>query len=401
MPDFTGKRVGQYVVIRKIGEGGMGQVYLAQQESIGREVAIKFIVDRAANIAEFAERFEREAKICASLNHAHIIKVFDYGRAPNVAAAYIVMEYLKGGSLADIIYSKRPLPLTRVVELFEQIASALDYAHSKNIIHRDLKPLNVLIDEGRNAYISDFGLAKLRTASSLTNTGATIGTAAYMSPEQWKGKLALDERADIYSLGIMLFEMITGQLPFDAETMENMLYLHLFEPLPQINNVRADVPQAVQQVIEHATMKERNQRTSSCRDILSELKKALAPTLPNSQIVKNKPIAYEVKPELKMPEKVIYVDPDVVQLYDDGDRCWPVGVPESYHNLTKLMATSYRSHAFLAKLDVAIQEWQAASHAAGTDKVRIAFSAKKQADVMKMTMAFGTPGIAEVYLDGE
>jgi len=285
MTDFTGKRVGQYQVIRKIGEGGMGQVYLARQESIGREVAIKFIVDRAANIAEFAERFEREVKICASLNHAHIIKVFDYGRAPNVAAAYIVMEYLKGGSLADIIHSKRPLPLTTVVELFEQIASALDYAHSKDIIHRDLKPLNVLIDEGRNAYISDFGLAKLRTASSLTNTGAMMGTAAYMSPEQWKGKPPLDQRADIYSLGIMLFEMITGQLPFDAETMENMLYLHLFEPLPQINKVRTDVPPAVQQVIENATAKDRNQRTSSCRDILSELKKALAPISPISQAI--------------------------------------------------------------------------------------------------------------------
>ena len=350
MTNFIGKRVGQYQVTRKIGEGGMGQVYIAHQESIGRDVAVKFIIDQAANVTEFADRFEREVKICASLNHAHIIKVFDYGRAPNVAAAYIVMEYLKGGTLADVIRNKSPLPLTTVIELFEQIASALDYAHSKGIIHRDLKPLNVLIDEGKNAYISDFGLAKLRTASSLTNTGMIMGTAAYMSPEQWKGKQPLDERADIYSLGIMLFEMITGRLPFEAETIESMLYLHLFEPIPQINDLRSDIPQAVQQVIDRATAKDRNQRTSSCRDIVSALRNALVPALHISQMIES-----EITSETEQDFGI-----DVEEAYEDAMENF-VPTP-TYEQLTQIMERSVlgNNRPLLDKIDFANKAWAAA-----------------------------------------
>jgi serine/threonine-protein kinase len=223
MTDFTGQQVGQYHLLRKLGEGGMGQVYLARQEVMGREVAIKFVVDRAASIPEFVERFEREVRVCASLNHAHIIKVFDYNKARNRAAGYLVMEYLKGGSLTDLIRKKNPLPLDIVTRLLEQIASALDYAHGKGIIHRDLKPLNVLLDEGGNAYISDFGLAKLKSASTLTQTGTAMGTPYYMPPEEWKGKPALDHRADIYSLGVILFEMLTGCVPFDAESSASII----------------------------------------------------------------------------------------------------------------------------------------------------------------------------------
>jgi len=252
----------------------MGQVYRARQESMDRDVAIKLIVDRAANIEEFAIRFEREVKLCASLNHAHIIKVFDYGRSKNQAAAYLVMEYLKGGNLANLIRKKHSLPLETVAKLLEQMASALDYAHQKGIVHRDLKPLNVLLDEAGNAYLSDFGLAKLRSASTLTQTGTTMGTAAYMSPEQWKGNPTLDHRADIYALGIMLFEMLTRCVPFEADSAA-LMYMHLEKPIPAVRSFRPNLPLDVQAVLEKATAKIREKRFQSANALSMAFREAI------------------------------------------------------------------------------------------------------------------------------
>ena len=208
----------------------------------------------------------------------------------------------------------------------------------------------MLIDEGENAYISDFGLAKLRTASSLTNTGMIMGTAAYMSPEQWKGKQPLDERADIYSLGIMLFEMITGRLPFEADTIESMLYLHLFEPIPQINDLRSDIPQTVQQVIDRATAKEHDQRTSSCHDIVSGLKNALVPALHISQMIEN-----EIIPETEQDFGI-----DVDEAYEEAMEKF-VPTPH-YEALTQIMerATLGNNRALLNKIDFANKAWAAA-----------------------------------------
>ena len=259
MTDLVGQQLGQYHVLAPLGEGGMGAVYRAHQPSIGRDVAIKVIAGRFSAQGDFTARFTREVRLSASLSHAHIIKVFDYGRDTALAIDYFVMELLTGGSLAGLL-QRGPLTLDQTTRVIDEVASALDYAHQKNVIHRDLKPLNVLLDEAANAILSDFGLAKLIAESSgLTRTGMAVGTWSYMSPEQWRGEV-LDGRVDVYALGAMLFEMLAGRQPFQAETAETMLYKHLFEPPPAITTLRPDLPQSLDRLIARALAKNRDDR---------------------------------------------------------------------------------------------------------------------------------------------
>ncbi len=207
MAGLIGQRLGQYEIVALLGRGGMATVYRARQLNIKREVAIKVIRADLAETADFIKRFEREAETIASLRHPYILKLFDYGEFGDTV--YLVMELVSGGSLAELI-SKGPLPVATASRLLEQIASALDYSHERGIIHRDLKPQNVLLDEQNNPILTDFGIAKiLSQTTSLTQSGMAMGTPSYMAPEQWMGK-ALDSRADIYALGIMLFEMLAS-----------------------------------------------------------------------------------------------------------------------------------------------------------------------------------------------
>src|SRR5579864_5154234 len=244
MIDLIGQRLGQYEVIARLGEGGMGAVYRAHQPSMGRDVAIKVIAGHLSAQNDFTARLEREVRLCASLSHAHIIKVFDFGRDPQAGIDYLVMELLTSGNLADLV-RQGPLPLEQINRLLDQIGSALDYAHQKDIIHRDLKSLNVLLDDGGNAYLSDFGLAKLRSDSAaLTQSGIALGTWGYMAPEQWRGQ-TLDGRPDVYALGVLLYEMLTGRLPFQGETVEALVYQHLFEMAVPLTALRTDVPLAL------------------------------------------------------------------------------------------------------------------------------------------------------------
>jgi serine/threonine protein kinase len=270
MTDLIGQQLGQYQVLAPLGEGGMGAVYRAHQPSIGRDVAIKVIAGRFSAQDDFTLRFTREVKLSASLSHAHIIKVFDYGRDSVLNIDYFVMELLTGGSLFSLMRSG-PLTLDRTMRLIDEVTSALDYAHQKNVIHRDLKPLNVLLDEAGNAYLSDFGLAKLIADSSgLTRTGMAVGTWGYMSPEQWRGQ-ALDGRVDVYALGIMLFEMLTGRQPFHAETVESMLYQHLFELPPSISSLRPDLPRSLDAVIARSLAKDRDARYQTAGEVANAL----------------------------------------------------------------------------------------------------------------------------------
>ncbi len=284
MSDLIGKFLGQYEILALLGEGGMAGVYRARQASIKRDVAIKVIRPEMKNVEDFLKRFQREAETVASMSHPHINKVFDYGT--HEGKIYLVMELMTGGSLADRI-RQGPLPLEDVDRILEEIASALDYAHLKGIIHRDLKPHNILFDETGGAFLGDFGLAKtLTTDSTLTQSGMAIGTPAYMSPEQWQGQV-LDARSDIYSLGIVLFEMLSGQMPFQAETPPAMMYAHLQERPPLVRDLREGLPSAVEDVIQKALAKKREDRFATATEMAQAFHASLQGTrLPTVKVAR-------------------------------------------------------------------------------------------------------------------
>ena len=216
MSDLSGKTLGQYQILEPIGSGGMAQIYRAFQPSVKREVVVKVLSPALRDTDLFAEQFMQEADVIAHLQHPHIIPVYDFGKHED--DLYIVMAYMRGGTLASRIgLSDSGLPDKETIRLFDMIAEGLDYAHSKEIVHRDLKPNNILMDEGDNPYLADFGLAKFTEGKiELTNTMMT-GTAAYMAPEiAQSGKS--NKRSDIYALGIILFEMLTGKLPYQGDT---------------------------------------------------------------------------------------------------------------------------------------------------------------------------------------
>ncbi|MGZ9226345.1 MAG: serine/threonine-protein kinase, partial [Anaerolineales bacterium] len=208
----SGQTLGPYRIINQIGKGGMATVYKAYQPSVDRYVALKVLPSQLAESKEFATRFQQEARIIAKLEHPHILPVFDYGESDGIA--YLVMRYLEAGTLKEKMEAGRPLPLNEIDRIFNQLTDALTYAHSHGIVHRDLKPANALIDSYGNIFLTDFGIAKLLESASprLTQTDAIMGTPAYISPEQAQGQ-PVDQRSDIYSLGIILYEMVTGRVP--------------------------------------------------------------------------------------------------------------------------------------------------------------------------------------------
>jgi serine/threonine protein kinase len=219
----------------------MATVYKAYQASVDRYVAIKVLPSQLAESKEFAARFHQEARIIAKLEHPHILPVFDYGESDGVA--YFVMRYLDAGTLKDRMETGRPLPFNEIDRIFTQLTDALSYAHGHGVVHRDLKPANALIDSQGNVFLTDFGIAKLLESASprLTQTDAIMGTPAYISPEQAQSQ-PVDQRSDIYSLGIILYEMVTGGVPFTADTPLAVLFKHISDPLPLPSKVKPDIP---------------------------------------------------------------------------------------------------------------------------------------------------------------
>src|SRR5262245_24493206 len=229
MSDFAGKTLGPYRLETPLGRGGMATVYKAFQTSVRRYVAVKVMASDIANDPGFVERFQREAEVIASLEHPHILPIIDYGTDQNVH--YLVMRYIEGGSLEDRM-RRKSLTLEECSRLLGQMASALDYAHLRGVIHRDLQPNYVLLDTSENAYLTDFGIARLMQGESkLTATGAVMGTPAYMSPEQGMGR-PVDARSDLYTLGVVLYEMVLNRLPFAAETPAALIFKHVYEMPP-------------------------------------------------------------------------------------------------------------------------------------------------------------------------
>ncbi len=270
----SSQQLGPYELHEVIGKGGMATVYRAHQPSMDRDVAIKIISPELAAEPEFAERFEREARIIARLQHPHILPVFDFGREGETI--YLVMRLMEGGNLAHELRGGA-LPVKRAVELTRQIASALDYAHLRGIVHRDLKPTNVLLDNLGNAYLTDFGIAKMLSGgptTGLTATGAVMGTPTYMAPEQWRAE-PIDGRTDIYALGVILYQMLCGQVPFAAETPHGLMYQHLDMTPPQPHTIKPDLPLAIEPVISKALAKRPEDRYASAGDVAAALEEAI------------------------------------------------------------------------------------------------------------------------------
>ena len=267
--DLIGKTLGQFEIIEEVGRGGMASVYRARQASINRIVAVKVLPRSLLHDPSFYERFTREVDLVAHLEHPHILPIYDYGEVDGTP--YIAMRYLAGGSMAQWIRRGLP-PLDKLAKPIEQVSAALDYAHQEGVIHRDLKPGNILLDENGNAYLSDFGIARVLD-SNLTGS-AIIGTPAYMSPEQANG-LPLDARSDIYSLGVVLYELVTGQEPFEAATPVALLLKHINEPMPSARALRSDLPLSAERVIVKATAKRPEDRYPSASDLADAFAAAL------------------------------------------------------------------------------------------------------------------------------
>ncbi|MCU0480571.1 MAG: protein kinase [Anaerolineae bacterium] len=267
--DLIGKTLGQFEIEEEIGRGGMATVYKARQRSMNRTVAIKVLPRQMLHDPGFYERFEREVNVISHLENPHILPIYDYGQEEGLP--YIAMRYLGGGSLEQRI-RRSPVKIDEIEKPLNQVAQALDYAHQQGIIHRDLKPGNIMLDENGNAYLTDFGIARV-LGSDLTGS-MIIGTPAYMSPEQANG-LPVDGRSDIYSLGIVLFEWMTGRGPYQAETPMAVLLKQIQEPMPSIRQIRGDVPQSVEDVIIKATSKDPNRRFSSAGEFAQAFANAL------------------------------------------------------------------------------------------------------------------------------
>jgi serine/threonine protein kinase len=273
MTDLIGHTLGQYRIVEEIGRGGMAIVYRAVQPSIGREVAIKVLPTHYSQDAAFLQRFSHEVQVIASLQHPHILRVYDFGEQDN--KPYIVMEYVPGGTLATYIDDMPSgLPTEEVLRLTTQIAGALDYAHRQRVIHRDFKPSNVLLDMDLQPYLADFGIARvLGETSSITGSGI-IGTPAYMAPEMTSRKVT--HLVDIYALGVTVFQMLAGQPPYQAEDPFAVAVAHVTLPVPSILNMRPDLPEEVQDVIEKAMAKDPAARYQTAGRLARDLAAALA-----------------------------------------------------------------------------------------------------------------------------
>jgi serine/threonine-protein kinase len=256
---------GRYKMQAELGRGGMATVYHAYDPRFERDVAIKVLPHEFLHDPQFRARFEREAKTIALLEHPAIVPVYDFGEEDG--QPYIVMRYMSGGSLADRL-PQGTIPLIEVAQIISRLAPALDAAHKKGIIHRDLKPGNILFDQYGLAYISDFGIARLKQSGGATLTGtAILGTPAYMSPEQVQGDKEIDGRSDIYALGVMLFQMLTGSMPYQADTPAKVMMMHLLEPVPQINQVRSDLPPSFDDITERSLAKNPDERYQTANEM--------------------------------------------------------------------------------------------------------------------------------------
>src|SRR5438045_2999898 len=258
---------GRYVIRRRLGSGGMADVYLAEDQELGRQVALKMLNERHAADEQFVERFRREARNAAGLNHPNIVSIFDRGHAEGTY--YIAMEFLDGRTLKELLVKNGPTPIPIAIDYSRQILNALSFAHRHGIVHRDIKPHNVVVGLDGRVKVTDFGIARSQ-ASQMTEAGSIVGTAQYLSPEQAKGA-PVDPRSDLYSLGIVLYEMLTGQVPFTGDTPVEIAMKHLSQVPEPPSKLRPDVPHDLDAVVMRSLAKDPDQRYASAEEMDADL----------------------------------------------------------------------------------------------------------------------------------
>lgn len=270
---MEGKRLGgRYEILNRIGGGGMAVVYKAKDISLHRNVAVKVLSESLSNDSEFVRRFSREAQAAASLSHPNIVNVYDVGRDGYIH--YIVMELVEGPTLKEYIQEKGPLPVEEAAEIAIQICDGLSMAHDNHIVHRDIKPHNILLGFNGRCKVTDFGIARAASSSTITQTGSVMGSVHYFSPEQARGGV-ITEKSDIYSLGIVLYEMLTGKLPFDGDSAIGIALKHLQEPVLDPRKLVPGIPDNIVKILMRALEKDPEMRYTSVRAMMQDLRYAL------------------------------------------------------------------------------------------------------------------------------
>ncbi|MBN1121323.1 MAG: serine/threonine protein kinase [Anaerolineae bacterium] len=342
MADLTGRSIGKYKLEEQIGRGGMANVYKAYQPNLDRHVAIKIMHTYLSDKSGFITRFRREAKSIAALRHPNIVQVFDFDIEDEYY--YMVMEYIKGGRtlkglLKRLKDRRKRLPLPNTLDIITKLADALDYAHNQGMIHRDIKPANVLLRSLEEPILTDFGIARLRDEPTITQSGAMVGTPTYMSPEQGRGEPATAQ-SDIYALGAMMYEMVTGRPPYEADTPYGVIMKHINDPLVWPSIYAKDIPEKIEKIILTALAKDLKERYMTAvimRDAITEAQETLdeditsddeTDIVPLPIEIIDEPVEIEIEPaadkEDETIEEIGLPVPEIEEIPFDRSRrnCW-------------------------------------------------------------------------------
>ncbi len=292
--DLIGKTIGNYKIISKLGSGGMAIVYKAHELSLNRIVALKVLSSHLSENNEFIKRFEREARAAAKLNHPNIIQIYAIGEEEGIH--FFSMEYVKGKTLAEIIEKEKRLIYDKAIPIIIQTAEALSEAHKHGIVHRDMKPSNIMVNDNGTVKVTDFGIAYVSQETKLTKSGSIIGTPEYLSPEQCEAK-TIDNRSDIYSLGVTIYELLSGKTPYKADTPVSMLMEIVKGNFPPLNEVNPDVPEFIQKIVEKMMQTKPEDRFNNANELIESLKKHIEKSISTKDFEKEKHIERLYEPE--------------------------------------------------------------------------------------------------------
>jgi serine/threonine-protein kinase len=292
--DLIGKTIGNYKIISKLGSGGMAVVYKAHELSLNRIVALKVLSSHLSENNEFIKRFEREARAAAKLNHPNIIQIYAIGEEEGIH--FFSMEYVKGKTLAEIIEEEKKLTYDKAIPIIIQTAEALSEAHKHGIVHRDMKPSNIMVNNNGTVKVTDFGIAYVSQETKLTKSGSIIGTPEYLSPEQCEAK-TIDNRSDIYSLGVTFYELLSGKTPYKADTPVSMLLEIVKGNFPPLNEVNPDIPEFIQKIVEKMMQTKPEDRFNNANELIESLKKHMEKSISTKDFEKEKHIERLYEPE--------------------------------------------------------------------------------------------------------